>query len=114
MASFAVGLSRLAYAGTAKALLLLIRAGSTELERALSISAARNTLKQAFRLNPWSTSRIFSSSQVLLKYGPIPDAIIAGATKTNAVINRFGAYAAAGAIVNYALGPSCEKSKSER
>lgn len=113
IASFAVGFARIGYAGAAKALALIVRSGSTQLERVLAISAARNTLKQAFRLNPWSTMRIYSAEQILLKYGPNPAAILAAATRTNAAINRLGA-AAAGAVVNYVTGPACKKSKSEQ
>jgi RHS repeat-associated protein len=42
-ASFAVGFARIGYAGAAKALPLIVRSGSTQLERALAVSAARAT-----------------------------------------------------------------------
>ena len=114
IASLVVGLGRVGYAGAAKALPLMVRSGRTQLERALAVSAVRNILKRGFRLNPWSTSRIYSAEQVLQKYGSNPAAIIAAATRTDAAFNGLGAAAAAGVIVNYAAGPSCKKSKSEQ
>jgi hypothetical protein len=58
--------------------------------------------------------RVYTAEQILLKYGPNPAAIIAAATRTNAFINRLGAGAAVGAVVNSATGPDCKKSKSQQ
>jgi hypothetical protein len=103
IATLALGLARLGYAAGAKALPFLIRGGSSPLGRALRISAARNTLKRAFRLNPFSKSRIYSSQQVVSKYGANPQAIIDAATTTNMPLNILGGTAATGATTNIVI-----------
>jgi RHS repeat-associated protein len=100
--TFALGVARIGYAATAKALPLLIKGGATPLKRALTISAARNTMKKLFRLNPFSKYRIKSAKEVIKQYKGNPKAIIEAATRTNPKVNRLGALAAAGATTNIA------------
>jgi RHS repeat-associated protein len=100
VASFFLGMARVAYGGLARALPHLVRAGSTELERALAASALRNTMKRGFRLNPWSSYRVYSEAEVIEKYHGVASEIMAGATRTDPVLNAMGAAAATGAALN--------------
>jgi RHS repeat-associated protein len=101
-ASLFLGVGRMAYAGVAKALPLLVSPGATSLGTALTVSAARNTLKQAARLGTFPNYRIYTAQQVLAKYGADPAAITAAATRTNPMYNAIGANLGAGAGVGAA------------
>lgn len=102
LASLAFGGGRLAYAGLAKGLPLLIKGGNT-MERALAISAARNELKLLFRGGLFPGSRMQAAETVIETY-ETPEAIIAAATRTNRYLNVAGAMGAAGAAYNH-YGP---------
>jgi hypothetical protein len=99
LAPLAVGGARMAYAGAAKALPLLVRGGATELERALAVSQARNTLKVIARAGLGGTYRLYTAEQILGKYGPDAAKIISKATQTSAPINATG-----GGLIIGALG----------
>jgi hypothetical protein len=106
-ASLALGAGRLAYAGAAKALPLLVTPRATALETAFAVSAARNTLKLAGRFGLFPNFRMYTAEQMLAKYGPDAAKITAGATRTNRLANAVGADLAIGAGVGRATS-SCE------
>jgi len=99
-ASLALGAGRLAYAGAAKALPFVIREGASELDRALAISGARNTLKRVFRFGLFPNWRMPTAAQILEATNRDPAQIIEKSTRTNPVANAIGANAAAGSAVN--------------
>ena len=86
-AAGSVGAVRITYAGAAKALPLIVKASSSELRRALTISAARNQLKLIARLGMFPKHKMYTQWEVLAKYGRNPQAIIDAATRTNKIIN---------------------------
>lgn len=109
-ASLALGAGRLAYADAAKGASAIYAARGATMANAAAASAFRNGLKQAFRLNPWSTFRVYPFESMVAKYGTA-EAIIAAAGRTNAGINAVGAAAAAGAAATLATTDDCECKK---
>lgn len=91
--ALAMGIGRLAYAGAAKALPLMIRSAGSEEERALAISAGRNTLKHVFRVDITrsSTYKIYNPTDLLAQKGPA--GLIESATRTNGNLNALAATA---------------------
>src|SRR5271166_673012 len=97
-ASLALGAGRLAYAGIAKGASLAFAAGDATMADAAASVAFRNGLKQAFRLNPFSTFRVYPFGQIAAKY-QTAEAIIAAAGRTDTTINALGGVAAAGGAI---------------
>ena len=105
--SMAIGFGRAAYAAVAKALPFIVRAGETELSRALAVSAARNTLKRVARTGTFPNYKMYTPEQILERYGPNAEAIIDAATRTSPRWNAMGIDAAAGGAANAANGADC-------
>ncbi len=110
-----LGVGRLAYAATAKALPLVFSSGSSELARALQISSARNLLKRVgwAGLPGKAIERItghsfLSEEQVLAKYGPDAAKIISKATSTNPYWNSGGGWWIGGSMVNRPGNCQCQ------
>jgi hypothetical protein len=103
-ASLGIGASRLAYAGTAKALPLLVEEGDTALETAQNVFNARNALKTTFRAGTFPNSRMYTWEQIDAKYGGDAAKIVGAATRTNPLANASGATATAGASIGLARG----------
>jgi RHS repeat-associated protein len=104
-----VSTARLAYAGALKLLPFVVRQGSDQLKHALAVSAARNTAKKVFRINPWSTYRIYTEEEVLARYGADPKAIVDAATRSNPAINgaAFGVMESAASNIEMNAGRGC-------
>jgi RHS repeat-associated protein len=98
-AMLAAGTLRLGYAAGAKGIAL----GAQSVEEAV---AARNALKVAARFGLNQSARIYSTEQILSKYGTAEEAI-AAAGRTNLGFNSAGAGAIAGAIGNLLNQPEC-------
>jgi hypothetical protein len=94
----ALGGARLAYAGSAKALSAMYAARGATLANAMAASAARNGVKQLFRLNPWSTFRVYPFEKMMAKYGGDFAKIIAAAGRTDGALNALGALGYLGGI----------------
>jgi len=88
------------YAGAAKALPFLVEGGSTAAETAQQVFNARNQLKVVFRLGLAQHWHMYTWEQVTAKYGNDTARIIAGATRTNPMVNTVGATGLAGGTVN--------------
>jgi hypothetical protein len=99
VASFALGVGRLAYMGVAKALPRFFPGAADDLARALAMSAARDELKSLFRFG------LPVTPIDLGKYSGSAAQIAAAASRTNLGFNVAGAAATAGAGVNHALLP---------
>jgi hypothetical protein len=105
-ASLGLGAGRLAYAGLAKAGSLGYAALGGTMENAAAASAFRNGLKQAFRLNPWSSFRVYPFERMVEKYGTA-EAIIEAAGRTDTGLNMVGAAAASGGAATLATTDDC-------
>lgn len=105
-ASLALGVGRMAYAGIAKGASMAYAARGATMANAAAASAFRNRLKKAFRLNPWSTYRVYPFANMVEKYGSA-EAIINAAGRTNAGANAVGAAAAAGGATTLSLTNDC-------
>jgi RHS repeat-associated protein len=95
-----VGGLRLAYAGAAKSLPLVMRAGSGTLEGAYDMSEVRNSLKILFRGGLFKNFKIYSRADINAKYGNAAAKIASKATQTNPLVNAVGGGALAGGAVN--------------
>ena len=93
VASFAMGVGRLGYAGAAAAIRNV--PGIT----GLAANAMRNDLKRVFRLGTFPNYRMYTYEQ-LAKAGKTEAQIINSASSANRTITVAGGYAAAGATVN--------------
>ena len=91
--SMTLGGARLAYAGLAKGASLM--SGLT----ARQTFEFRNSLKKVFRLNPFSTYRIYPYEKMLSKYGS-EAAVKVAAGRTNTTINIMGGVGFTGGITN--------------
>jgi RHS repeat-associated protein len=105
--SFGLGISRLAYAGTAKVASKIYLSSGATVKNAMAASAFRNTLKQTFRGNPWSTFRVYTFEQMLAKYGTAQK-IIEATGRTNTTINSFAGILSVGSGLILS-GQSCKK-----
>jgi len=109
LSSFAFGTGRLLYAGTARLLPQLVRTGGTELERALTISMARNNLKTVARAGSFPNARVYTVEEIVRKYRGDPAEIIKAAQRTNTGVNAVGADAAARAAITRAASCDCRQ-----
>ncbi len=96
-AALVIGGARLTYAGLAKGLPLAY-------DTAEEVFAARNVLKQTFRLDTFPNSRVYTWEQITTKYGGDSAKIIAAATRTNPMVNAAGAASVVGSVVNLGAG----------
>jgi RHS repeat-associated protein len=90
-APLALGAGRAAYAGAAKAIPAVVRAGSTPIGRSLGMSAVRNELKQIFRLGFGGSFRLYTEERIVAKYSGDAATIAYKATKTSTPLNAAGA-----------------------
>jgi hypothetical protein len=105
--SLAPSLGRVAYAGTLKALPLLVRTGAAgSLERALAASAARNTVKRAFRLGAGGDFRMYTSEEIVAKYGADAEKIMSKSTQSNGYLNALGGVLSTRTLMEIAGRPS--------
>jgi RHS repeat-associated protein len=96
----ALGASRLAYAGAAKAISVLPEVSGAE------AGAARNTLKTIFRGGLFPNYRQYTYEELFAKYGS-DAAVKAAAGRTSSPLNWLGAYIAASSATNAATSPDC-------
>ncbi|HEV8414604.1 MAG TPA: RHS repeat-associated core domain-containing protein [Bryobacteraceae bacterium] len=105
LAPLAFGVGRLAYAGAAKAIPLLVRGGATEMETALAGSAMRESIKRIgnFGMKPL---RSYTQDQIIAKYEGDPAKIMSAATRTSPGFNAAGGAAIGAAVGALAGRPS--------
>ena len=105
-ASLGLGAGRLAYAGLSKGASLAYAAEDASMADAEAASAIRNSLKKWFRVNPWSTYKVYPFEQMQATYGTANE-IIAAAGRTDKIINIVGAEAATGGATTLATSRKC-------
>jgi hypothetical protein len=106
-ASLGLGAGRLAYAGLAKGASAAFAARGATMANAQAASAFRNTLKQWFRVNPWTKFRMYTWEQVVAKH-KTAEKIFYKAGYTDPRLNGLGAAMGAGGAATLAMGEDCE------
>jgi hypothetical protein len=106
--SMIAGMGRVAYAGAARAIPLMVEASGGEVAAALEASVLRNTLKGIFRGGA-STFRIYDPAKLLAgKYAGDAAEMLVAAARTNRYLNALGAtMAVAGPVSEHNASCGC-------